>query len=47
MQTIIDVFDKTKVLKAIEGQPLFIKFGTLRDKDPSVNIKGGKLKLDR
>jgi hypothetical protein len=47
LQTIVDCFDKTTKLTVQEGEPSFIKFGTPRDKDPKVNIKGGKLKLER
>jgi hypothetical protein len=47
MRTIIDNFDKTTKLTVREGEPSYIKFGTPKDKDSSVNIKGGKLKLER
>ncbi|KAF8161586.1 hypothetical protein B0H34DRAFT_673485 [Crassisporium funariophilum] len=39
-------FDKTTKLRFRgAGEPQFIKFGTLRDKDPKLNIRSGQLKL--
>lgn len=46
IKIITECFDKTTKLTVREGEPAFIKFGTPRDKDADVNIKGGKLKLE-
>jgi len=43
---ITDCFDKTTKLRFRSAEePSFIKFGTLRDKDPDFNIRSGQLKL--
>ena len=40
-------FDKTTKLRFRDPEePQFIKFGTLRDKDPRVGIRSGQIKLN-
>jgi len=46
LRTIIDCFDKATKLTLQEGEPAYIRFGTTKDKDPKVNIKSGKVKLE-
>jgi hypothetical protein len=43
---ITECFDKsTKLGFGDSSQPCFVKFGTVRDNDPSVDIKMGQLRL--
>lgn len=40
------IFDSTtKQRFGNENDPAYIKFGTIRDKDPNFNIRSGQLKL--
>lgn len=42
----VTIFDtSTKLRFANESDPAFIRFGTIRDKDPNFNIRSGQLKL--
>ncbi|KAN0081574.1 hypothetical protein V8E55_009198 [Tylopilus felleus] len=46
VQQMKDVFDKTTKLRFRDADdPQYIKFGTVRDKDPQYNIHSGQLKL--
>jgi hypothetical protein len=46
IQRITECFDKsTKLSFKDPGQPSFIRFGTAKDNDSSVDIKRGRLKL--
>lgn len=39
-------FDKTtKIRFSKPDEPAYVRFGTVRDKDPAFNIKSGQLKL--
>jgi len=41
-----DIFDKTTKLRFRNaGDPQYIKFGTIRDKDPEHDIRAGQLKI--
>ena len=43
---IVKCFDKTTKLRFRNAdEPQYIKFGTIRDKDPNLNIRSGQLKL--
>ena len=43
---IVKCFDKTTKLRFKNAdEPQYIKFGTIRDKDPKLNIRSGQLKL--
>lgn len=43
MATIFDV--TTKLRFSNENDPAFVRFGTVKDRDPKFNIKSGQLKL--
>lgn len=46
LRQITDVFDKTTKLRVRSAEdPQYIKFGTVRDKDPQYDIRSGQLKL--
>ena len=46
VQQMKDVFDQTTKLRFRDaGDPQYIKFGTVRDKDPQYDIRSGQLKL--
>lgn len=46
LRQIIDIFDKTTKLRVRNPEdPQYIKFGTVRDKDPQYDIRSGQLKL--
>ena len=41
-----DIFDKTTKLRFCDADdPQYVKFGTVRDKEPEYNIRSGILKL--
>lgn len=42
----VEIFDKkSKLTFDKSANPLFIQFGSARDKDPKLNIRAGQLKL--
>ncbi len=44
---ISECFDKTTKLRfRIDDEPAYIKFGTMRDRDPALGIRSGQLKLE-
>ncbi|KAF8132019.1 hypothetical protein EV363DRAFT_1479998 [Boletus edulis] len=46
VQQMKEIFDKTTKLRFRDaGDPQYIKFGTVRDKDPQYDIRSGQLKL--
>ncbi|KAG6334776.1 hypothetical protein ID866_4309 [Astraeus odoratus] len=46
LRQITDIFDKTTKLRVRNAEdPQYIKFGTVRDKDPQYDIRSGQLKL--
>lgn len=46
LRQITDVFDKTTKLRVRNAEdPQYIKFGTMRDKDPQYDIRSGQLRL--
>lgn len=46
IENIKDAFDKnTKPTFRNAVEPQFIKFGSVRDRDPKLNIRGGQLRL--
>ncbi|KAL4068706.1 hypothetical protein V8B97DRAFT_2024646 [Scleroderma yunnanense] len=46
LRSITDIFDKTTKLRVRSADdPQYIKFGTVRDKDPQYDIRSGQLKL--
>ncbi len=44
---ISECFDKTTKLRfRNDDEPAYIKFGTMRDRDPTLGIRSGQLKLE-
>lgn len=42
----VDIFDHTTKLRfRSQDEPVYIKFGTMRDKDLSLDIRSGQMKL--
>jgi len=47
VQQMTDIFDNSAKLRFHSpNDPSYIKFGTVRDRDPQYNIRNGQLKLD-
>ena len=46
LKQMTDIFDKTTKLRLRNAEdPQYIKFGTVRDKDPQYDIRSGQLRL--